>query len=157
MDLVAQYALLTHYSHYDEYFRKFTRNNGQIGASFQIRSLPAVQLTLRSLAPRRISSTARGDAAARNRIMLTFIRATPKSRRPAWRPGLRRQSWISARSQLSVVLAQMNEGRAALRQVEDARFNENEKWIAFYDAQFNAEKARLAVLRQTGDLLAALK
>jgi hypothetical protein len=58
---------------------------------------------------------------------------------------------------LSVILAQMNEGRASLRQVEEARFNENEKWIAFYDAQFNAERARLNVLRQTGEMMAALK
>ena len=62
-----------------------------------------------------------------------------------------------ARAQLSVVLAQMNEGRASLRQVEEARFNEDEKWIAFYDAQFNAERARLNVLRQTGELHGALK
>jgi outer membrane protein TolC len=62
-----------------------------------------------------------------------------------------------ARSQLSVILAQMGEGRASLRQVEEARFNENEKWIAFYDAQFNAERARLNVLRQTGELMAALR
>jgi outer membrane protein len=51
----------------------------------------------------------------------------------------------------------MNEGRAALRQVEEARFNENEKWIAFYDAQFNLERARLNVLRETGELTAALR
>ncbi len=55
-----------------------------------------------------------------------------------------------ARSQLSVILAQMDEGRVSLRQVEEARFNEDEKWIAFYDAQFNGERARLNVLRQTG-------
>jgi outer membrane protein len=36
VDLVAQYALLTKYSHYQEYFNKFQYNNGQIGASFQI-------------------------------------------------------------------------------------------------------------------------
>ena len=62
-----------------------------------------------------------------------------------------------ARSQLSIVLAQMNEGRASLRQVEEARFNEEEKWIAFYDAQFASERARWNVLRQTGDLRAALQ
>ena len=62
-----------------------------------------------------------------------------------------------ARSQLSVLLAQMNEGRASLRQVEEARFNEDEKWIAFYDAQFSSERARLNLLRQTGELMAALK
>ncbi len=51
----------------------------------------------------------------------------------------------------------MNEGRAALKQVEEARFNEDEKWIAFYDAQYNAEKARLIVLRHTGELMTALQ
>ncbi|MDQ1471182.1 MAG: outer membrane protein, partial [Bryobacterales bacterium] len=59
--------------------------------------------------------------------------------------------------QLSVLLAQMNEGRAGLRQVEEARFNEDEKWIAFYDAQFSSEKARLNVLKHTGELTAALR
>jgi hypothetical protein len=62
-----------------------------------------------------------------------------------------------ARDQVSVLLAQMGEGRASLRQVDDARAAETEKWIAFYDAASTAEKTRLAVLRQTGELIAALK
>jgi hypothetical protein len=62
-----------------------------------------------------------------------------------------------ARESLSVLLAQMSEGRAALRQVEEARIVENEKWLAFYDAQYAAERAKLTVLRETGDLVASLK
>jgi hypothetical protein len=41
--------------------------------------------------------------------------------------------------------------------VEEARFNEDEKWIAFYDAQFSSEKARLNVLKHTGELTAVLR
>jgi hypothetical protein len=41
--------------------------------------------------------------------------------------------------------------------VEEARFIEDEKWIAFYDAQFASERARWSVLRETGDLRAALQ
>ena len=33
----------------------------------------------------------------------------------------------------------------------------NEKWLAYYDAQTTAERARLNVLRQSGTFLAALK
>jgi outer membrane protein TolC len=62
-----------------------------------------------------------------------------------------------AREQVSVLLAQMQEGRATLRQVEEARAAETDKWIAFYDAGANLEKARFNVLRQTGGLLAALR
>ena len=61
-----------------------------------------------------------------------------------------------AREQLSVTLAQMQEGRAALRQVEEARMVENQKWIAFYDAQYTLEKAQWNVLRLTGALLASV-
>jgi outer membrane protein TolC len=62
-----------------------------------------------------------------------------------------------AREQLSVYLAQMQEGRATLRQVEEARVAENDKWMAFYDAQYTMERARWSVLRLTGDLLAAVE
>ena len=62
-----------------------------------------------------------------------------------------------AHEQLSILLAQMNEGRATLKQIEEARFVEEERWIAFYDAQFSTERARLNVLRQTGELMARLR
>jgi hypothetical protein len=50
----------------------------------------------------------------------------------------------------------MQEGRATLRQVEEARVAENGKWMAFYDAQYTAERARWNLLRLSGDLLASL-
>ncbi len=62
-----------------------------------------------------------------------------------------------ARDRLTLVLDQLNDGRATLRDVEQARIDESEKWIAFYDAQFNQERARLDLLRQTGNLLAAIQ
>ena len=37
-----------------------------------------------------------------------------------------------------------------------AVWSPDDKWIAFYDAQFALEKAKLAMLRQTGELVAAL-
>jgi hypothetical protein len=62
-----------------------------------------------------------------------------------------------AREQLSVTLAQMQEGRALLRQVEEARIVENHKWIAFYDAQYALEKAKWNVLRLTGEVVASVE
>jgi len=61
------------------------------------------------------------------------------------------------RKQISIALSQMEEGRASLRQVEDLRVAEIEKWTAFYDAQNVLEKAKLALLRQTGSIVAALQ
>src|SRR5580698_9749587 len=36
IDLVAQYALLAKYNHYQEYFSAFSRNNGELGASIEV-------------------------------------------------------------------------------------------------------------------------
>ena len=46
----------------------------------------------------------------------------------------------------------MDEGRLPLATVEALRATENEKWLAYYEAQHSAEVARLNVLRQTGTL-----
>jgi hypothetical protein len=58
---------------------------------------------------------------------------------------------------LSVLLAQFEEGRVQLRQVEEARAAEAEKWIAFYDAQHALERARIELLKHTGTLSAGIK
>lgn len=156
-DLVAQYAMLARYNKYDEFFRKFQRNNGQLGISFQVPlwSGPGVEAA---------ASQAEAEAAQLRVQIRNARRRVDNDTRKAWddieqsRAGLEvaRLDLEVARDQVSVLLAQMQEGRAPLRQVEDARMAETDKWIAFYDANTNLDKARLALLRQTGDLSAAI-
>jgi outer membrane protein len=157
-DLVAQYALLTHYSHYDEYFRAFKRNNGELGASFSLPLFvgPGVKAVITQAETDQLHIRAEIDA-ARNKVMLDLHQAYRNIETSDGARQLAQAELDLARSQLSVLLAQMNEGRTSLRQVEEARFNEDEKWIAFYDAQFNAERARLNVLRQIGQLASLMR
>ena len=61
-----------------------------------------------------------------------------------------------ARDQLSFLLAQMRVGRVTLCQLEEARVAENDKWMAFYGAQYNAGRARSSLPRLSDDMLAAL-
>jgi len=48
--------------------------------------------------------------------------------------------------------SKFDEGRATLRDLEQARLDENEKWLAFLDAGFAQQKAQLAVMEATGQL-----
>ena len=158
VELVAQYALLSSYSNYGQYFLKFQRNNAEIGAAIQI--------------PLRLGSGVKADISqaeadqqhiraeeqsVRNRIALDVHRGYQDLDKAKMTNQVAKAELDLSHAQLSVLLAQMNEGRASLHQVEDARFAEDEKWISFYDAQFNEEKARLALLKDTGQLLAALQ
>jgi len=158
VDLVAQYALLSQYSHYDQYFLKFQRNNAEIGASIQIPiwAGPGVKAQVAEAEADQQHIRAEMEA-ERNRITLEVHQSFQELNKANVASQLAKAELDLAHDQLSVLLAQMNEGRASLRQVEDARSNEDEKWISFYDAQFSDVKARLGILRQTGELVGALK
>ncbi len=158
IDLVAQYAMLGRFNNYEEFYRGFQRNNGQIGMSFTLPILPgaaasaqAQQAELDSLRLKtQINQT-------RNRIALDARRAFQELRESEAGRDVAQMDLELAREQLSVLLARLQEGRATARDIEEARFVENERWIAFYDAMRVLDQARLNLLRQRGDLLAALR
>ncbi len=158
VDLVAQYGLFAKFNNYEDFFRTFQRHNGQLGVSVQ---LPVFA----GSAAAALASQAETDAARlrveltafRDRVSLDARRGFEEIEQAKSASEVARLDLDLAREQLSVTLALMQEGRASLKQVEEARFAENEKWIAFYDAQYSVERAKLDLARQTGELLAMLK
>ncbi len=156
-DLVAQYAMMARFNNYDQFFSRFQRNNGQLGVSFQLPLLtgPGVSAQMSQTATD-ISKLKIEYNNLRNRIASDLKRSYGEVRKTQASADVARLDLEVAREQLSVSLAQMQEGRLTLRQVEEARITENDKWIAFYDAQYAVEKAKWNVLRLTGDLARAL-
>jgi outer membrane protein len=155
---VAQYGLFAKFNNYEDYFRKFQRHNGQVGVSFQVPILhgPAAG----AQAAQGQSDVARLKlelSTARNRIVSDLQRSFRDLKTAESSADVARLDLDVAREQLSVNLAQMEEGRITMRQVEESRVVENQKWIAFYDAQYTVERARWAVLRLTGTLTAAIE
>jgi outer membrane protein TolC len=158
VDLVAQYAYFSRFNHLDEYFLKFQNNNEELGLAFSVPLLPGPGISAQVKQAEADSAKIRVEyRSARNRIMLDIHQAYQDLRKAQSSTDVTQADLDWARESLSVLLAQMAEGRSSLRQVEEARIVENEKWLAFYDAQYAAERARLTVLRETGDLVASLK
>jgi outer membrane protein len=158
VDLVAQYSLLAKFNNYAAFFSKFQQNNEQIGMSFQIplAAGPGVGAQV-AQAQADISHLKVDLNNARNRLRSDLQQSFRNVRKSETAAEVARLDLEVAREQLSVFLAQMQEGRATLRQVEEARVAENDKWMAFYDAQYTMERARWSVLKFTGDLLAAVE
>jgi len=157
VNLVAQYALFAKYT-YQDYFTKFQRNNAQVGASIEIPLLVG-------RAPSAQSAQSEADIAklrievsrTRTRITSDLRIAYQNLRRAEGARDVARADLDLTREELTIDLAQMDEGRLPLATVEALRATENEKWVAYYEAQHSAEMARLNVLRQTGALEAALR
>ena len=157
IDLVAQYSMLSKINNYEQFFQRFQRNNLQIGASFQLPVMAGPGVSAQMAQTQSEINHLRTElGATRNRIASDIQQSFRDVRKQDAAAEVARLDLDLAREQLSVLLAQMQEGRATLRQVEEARVAENDKWMAFYDAQYNSERARWSLLRLTGDLLAAL-
>lgn len=158
VDLVAQYGLFAKFNNYEQFFRTFQRNNGQIGMSFQVPVFTGSRVSAEvAQAEAEMAKLRVQLARARNQLsadLQAAFREVKKAQTAAEVAGLDLEV---AREQLSVNLAQMQEGRLPLRTIEEARIAENAKWIAFYDAQYALEKARWNVLRLTGDLVGAIE
>ena len=157
VNLVAQYSLFAKYN-YQDYFTKFQRNNAQVGASIEI---PLIVGRTGSAE----STQSEADVAklrielnrTRTRITSDLRIAYQNLRRSESARDVARADLDLTREELTIDLAQMDEGRLPLATVEALRATENEKWLAYYDAQHTAELARLNVLRQTGTLETALR
>ncbi len=158
VDLVAQYALFSNYNHLDEYFVKFQRNNSELGFSVQLPFLPGPGISAQVAQAEADNGKLRSQLnATRSRIALDIHQSYATIQKAETARQVAQADLDLNRENLTILLAQMSEGRASLRQVEEARLTENEKWLAFYDAQFNIEKARYELLKNTGQLVAALQ
>jgi outer membrane protein TolC len=157
VDLVAQYSLLSKYD-YQQFFNKFQRNNAQLGVSITV--------------PLLVGGGAKGYVGeaevdiekmraqmneTRNRVSVDTAKTFNDVKRAESGMEVARLDLDVAREQVTVLLAQLQEGRVTRSSVDEARLTEQDKWIAYYEAQNTVEKARLSLLRQTGTILAALK
>ncbi len=150
--------MLAKFNNYDQYFNAFQRNNGELGVSFQLPLLTGPGVSAQSaLAQAEIARLKIELTNTRNRISSELQQGFRDVHKAESAAEVARLDLDVAREQLSVALAQMQEGRLPLRQVEEARIAENQKWTVFYDAQYALEKTRWNLLRLTGNLVSAVQ
>jgi outer membrane protein len=157
VDVVAQYSLFAK-QNYQNYFQKFQRNNVELGASITIPFLVgSASKALADQAAVDMEKIRVQMTQARNRIIADTRRSYQQWQKAKSIRDLTRMQLDLAREDLTVLLAQNGEGRVPLRQVEQARLEESDKWIALFEAETQLTRAKLAILRQMGTLIAAVR
>ena len=157
VNLIAQYQLFAKY-YYQNFYPTFQRNSGQLGASFEVP-------VLMGRSSRAYVTQAEEDIAklrievdrTRSRITADLRRAFQEVKRAESARDFAREDLDVTREQVTSDLAQNDEGRVPMSVVEQSRALEQEKWLAYYEAQHTVERAKLNVMKQTGTLLAGLK
>lgn len=158
IELVAQYGLFAKFNNFDQYFNRFQRNNAQIGLSFQLPVLAGTAASAATATAQAESNRLRAELGrVRNRTSYATQRAYQAVTNAERGRELARLELELQRENVAVTLARQEGGRATLADVEQARFNEGERWIGYYDAQYQLERAKVALLRWSGALLVALR
>ncbi|HLJ45483.1 MAG TPA: TolC family protein [Bryobacteraceae bacterium] len=157
VDLVAQYSLLAKHN-YVQFFNKFQRNNTELGVSVTLPLLVGSAAGgYLSQAEIDISKMRAQVAEAEKRISVDAAKGYQDVKLAESGRDVAKMDLDLTRDNVTVLLAQQDEGRVSQAQVDQARMVEQEKWIAYYDAVNTIEKAKLSLLRETGSILAALR
>lgn len=151
-NLVAQYAMLARFNNYDDFFNRFQRHNGTFGVSIRF---PFLDFTQRARAEAADSESVMAQKRAegvRQQVSSEALRLQRAVREAAAAQEVARLEYQLARSEVDAVQGRIEAGTASLRDEQNARLSEAERYRAFLDASFALEKAQLELLKTTGQL-----
>ena len=152
LELVSVYSVLGKYNNYDQYFNSFQRNNFNAGVNVQVPIFSAHVKAAVGLAQVNLDAAKAGLANKKSEVSAEVRQKTRRVREMDAAKEVARLELQLAQQNVSVLQAQFGEGKLNLREMEKARLNENEKWMAYLDANFQKQQAQLELLKAAGQL-----
>jgi hypothetical protein len=160
VDLVATYGLFSKYNNYDLYFNRFQRNNATVGVAIRFPVLNFAQDAHADAADAEAVKARRAAEAARNQVATETLKLGSAVQQLAASQQVNELEYRLAQAQAEAIQtriqaqapARQGEGAATPRDLEEARLNAIDRYGQFLDSTFELQKARLQLLRATGEL-----
>jgi outer membrane protein TolC len=152
LGLIGQYNLLAKFNNYDQFFNKFQRNNFIIGVDIKIPIFASHTSASVAFAQANLTASRMQVESKRAQISLDVRHKARQARERDTGREVARLELELAQQNLQVLQSQFQQGRASIRDLEMAQLDENEKWLAFLDADLARQQAELDLLRTTGQL-----
>ncbi|MBZ5528387.1 MAG: TolC family protein [Acidobacteriia bacterium] len=146
------YSLLSKLNNIDLFYKRYHKDNVNAGVQIQIplfspRTWEAVGLARENLVAAKVALEGkRGEVSGEVRQRTRRVKEMEAGKEVA------RLELQLAQQDVEALQARFGEGRANLREVEKARVEENEKWMAYLDANFQRQQAQLELLRSAGQI-----
>jgi len=152
LSVLGQFSVLSKSNNYLDFYKKFERNNGSVGIQLTIPIFSSKTRATIALAKSELSASELALGNKRQQVRLDLLQKQRNVRElDATREVARLDLKLSQES-LQLLQAKFDEGRANLRDMENARLDENDKWVAFLDADFARQQGQLTLLQATGQL-----
>jgi len=154
LELVSVYSLLAKFNNYEQFFRvgSFQRNNLNAGVQAQVPIFsPQVKANI-ALAQVNLDVAKAALANKKNEVSAAVRVKTRRLRERDAAKEVARLELQLAQQNVTVLQSQFGEGKVNLREVERARLDESDKWMAYLDANFQRQQAELDLLQTAGQL-----
>ena len=169
IDFAAQYALLSKFNNFQNYYipakpcpvdgvsvlctaTGFQQNNATIGVSIRFPLFNAPQRSRAQAADADALKATKQAEAARNQVSEETLRLQRSVAQMQAARDVAQLEYEIAEKSLTAVQTRMDEGTATLHDLDDARSQVSERFIALQDVSFELERSQVGVLRSTGDL-----
>lgn len=156
VDFAAQYALLATFNNYQHYFQphSFQDNNASIGVVIRFPFFSPSQHARAQAADAEALRAKKDLETSRNQVSEQTLKLQRSVQQLAAAQEVADLEYEIAKSDLDAIGIRVDAGTATLHEQEDARTQANERYNAVQDADFQLERARITLLRATGDLSA---
>ena len=157
VDLVGQYNIFSNFNNYGEFYQHFQRNSLNAGVEITIPLFAAKTKANATLAKSQLNVAELTLVNKRQEIRSDIQQKDRSVRELDATREVARLDLKLAQETVDLVQARFDQGRAMLQEIEQARLDESEKWVAFLDADFAKEQAQLTLLQATGQLAKVLQ
>jgi outer membrane protein len=159
LELVSIYSVLAkfNFKNYSEIYNNFTYNNLNAGVNINVPIFSAKTRANVALAQAGLDQAKLNLENKRTQVSAEVRQRSRKVQEMEAAKEVARLELQLAQQNVATLQAQFGEGKVNLREVERARLTENEKWMAFLDANFLRQQAQLELLRSAGQLEKALE
>ena len=169
IDFAAQYALLSKFNNYQNYYipskpcntslgeflcvtNQFQQNNATVGVSIRFPLFNASQRARAQAADADALKATKQAEAAKNQVSEETLRLQRSVAQMQAARDVAQLEYEIAEKNLTSVQTRIDAGTATLHDLGDARSQASERFIALQDVTFELERSLLGVLRSTGDL-----
>lgn len=152
VDFAAQYALLANYNNYSEFYKSFERNNATIGVSIRFPFWSPSQRARAQGADAETLRVRKDAEAAKNQVSEETLRLQRAVEQLSAARDVADLEYQVAQSDLEAMQVRMDANTATVRDLGDARNQADARYNALQDANFELQRARITLLRATGDL-----
>jgi outer membrane protein TolC len=169
LDFAAQYALLSKFNNFQNYYipshpcvtplgeflcvsNSFQQNNATVGVSIRFPLFNASQRSKADLAEADARKASKQAEAAKNQLSEETLRLQRSVAQLQAARDVAQLEYEIADKSMAAVHTRMDQGTATLHDLDDARTQLSERFISLQDINFELQRAQLGLMRSTGEL-----